>query len=67
MHPLNFTFYRYLAHRALVRYTEGFKKALEPFGLDPTDPAFWKDSLDAHLGSLMEEAEALASKLGYAK
>jgi hypothetical protein len=56
-----------LAHRALVRYTEGFKKALEPFGLDPTDPAFWKDSLDAHLGSLMEEAEALASKLGYAK
>jgi oligoendopeptidase F len=47
--------------------TKGFKEALEPFGLDPTDPAFWKDSLNAHLGSLMEEAEELASKLGYAK
>lgn len=47
--------------------TKGFKEALEPFGLDPTDPAFWKDSLNAHLGSLMEEAEELAAKLGYAK
>lgn len=47
--------------------TKGFKEALEPFGLDPTNPAFWKDSLDAHLGSLMEEAEELAAKLGYAK
>ena len=45
--------------------TKGFKEALEPFGLDPTDPAFWKDSLNAHLGSLMEEAEELSAKLGY--
>ena len=46
--------------------TKGFREALEPFGLDPADPAFWKNALDAHLGSLMEEAEGLALKLGYA-
>ena len=33
---------------------KGFREALEPFGLDPADPVFWKDSIDAHLGSLME-------------
>jgi oligoendopeptidase F len=44
---------------------KGFKEALEPFGLDPSSDTFWKDSLDAHLGSLMEEAEALSKKLGY--
>jgi len=43
---------------------KGFREALEPFGLDPADPVFWKDSIDAHLGSLMEEAETLAAKLG---
>ena len=44
---------------------KGFKEALEPFGLDPSEKAFWKESIDAHLGSLMEEAEALSKKLGY--
>ena len=44
---------------------KGFKEALEPFGLDPSEASFWKDSIDAHLGSLMEEAEALSKKLGY--
>ncbi|EEH60113.1 uncharacterized protein MICPUCDRAFT_10294, partial [Micromonas pusilla CCMP1545] len=39
--------------------TKGFEEALEPFGLKPADPAFWTDALDAHLGSLMDEAEAL--------
>ena len=43
----------------------GFKEALEPFGLDPSEPSFWTDSIDAHLGSLMQEAEALSKKLGY--
>ena len=43
---------------------KGFREALEPFGLDPADPVFWKDSIDAHLGSLMEEAEQLAAQLG---
>jgi pepF/M3 family oligoendopeptidase len=46
--------------------TKGFEEALEPFGLKPADPAFWTDALDAHLGSLMDEAEALAKKLAYA-
>ena len=48
------------------RYTKGFREALEPFGLDPADPAFWTDAINAHLGSLMEEAEGLAKKLDYA-
>jgi oligoendopeptidase F len=43
----------------------GFKEALAPFGLDPSEPSFWDDSINAHLGSLMEEAEALSKKLGY--
>ena len=45
--------------------TTGFKEALAPFGLDPSDPSFWSDALNAHLGSLIDEAEALSKKLGY--
>jgi oligoendopeptidase F len=45
--------------------TRDFATALKPFGLDPTSPTFWQDALQAHLGGLMQEAEALAFKLGY--
>lgn len=45
--------------------TKDFAAALEPFGLDPTNPTFWEDALNAHLGGLMSEAEALANELGY--
>lgn len=45
--------------------TKDFVDAVEPFGLDPKSPTFWKDALNAHLGGLMEEAEALSKKLGY--
>lgn len=42
------------------------KEALQPtFGLDPTDPEFWDASFDQYLGALLDEAEALASQLGY--
>jgi oligoendopeptidase F len=46
--------------------TKGFVEALEPFGLRPNDPAFWGEALTAHLGGLMDEAEAIAKDLGYA-
>jgi len=39
--------------------------ALSPFGLDPTSPSFWEEALEAHLGALIEEAEAVATTLGY--
>lgn len=45
--------------------TRDFAIALKPFGLDPSCPVFWEDALNAHLGGLMEEAEALATKLGF--
>lgn len=47
--------------------TRDFATALQPFGLDPTSPTFWEDSIHAHLGGLVEEAEVLATSLGYAK
>jgi oligoendopeptidase F len=47
--------------------TRDFATALQPFGLDPTSPTFWEDSIQAHLGGLVEEAEVLATSLGYAK
>jgi hypothetical protein len=42
-----------------------FATALAPFGLDPTSPSFWEDAINAHLGGLVEEAEALAEQLGF--
>ena len=47
--------------------TRDFATALQPFGLDPTSPSFWEDALKAHLGGLIEEAEAIAATLGYSK
>ena len=46
--------------------TKDFVTALNPFGLQPDNPAFWADALEAHLGGLMNEAEILAKELGYA-
>lgn len=45
--------------------TKGFVEALAPFGLRPNDPAFWGEALTAHLGGLLDEAEAIARDLGY--
>ena len=39
--------------------------ALQPFGLDPTDPKFWEEAIQAHLGGLVQEAEALAVEMGF--
>jgi oligoendopeptidase F len=47
--------------------TKELKEALAPFGLDPTDPAFWDASFKQYLGSLLDEAESLAASLGYVK
>ena len=45
--------------------TKDFASALQPFGLDPTNPSFWEDALRAHLGGLIDEAESIAKELGY--
>jgi len=45
--------------------TRDFATALAPFGLDPTSPSFWEEALEAHLGALIAEAEAVATELGY--
>ena len=45
--------------------TRDFATALKPFGLDPTNPSFWEDSLKAHLGGLIDEAEEVAKTLGF--
>ena len=45
--------------------TKDFATALKPFGLDPSSPTFWEDAVNAHLGGLIEEAEAIATKLGF--
>jgi oligoendopeptidase F len=45
--------------------TLDFATALAPFGLDPTNPSFWEEALEAHLGALIQEAETIATELGY--
>jgi len=45
--------------------TKNFVEALRPFGLEPTNPSFWADALESHLGGLVREAEDLATELGY--
>mmetsp|Transcript_10493 Transcript_10493/g.18007 ORF Transcript_10493/g.18007 Transcript_10493/m.18007 type:complete len:664 (+) Transcript_10493:151-2142(+) len=45
--------------------TKGFVEALAPFGLDPSQPDFWTNALEAHLGGLLNEAEELSKELGY--
>ena len=45
--------------------TRDFATALAPFGLDPKSPSFWEDALKAHLGGLIQEAESVASELGF--
>lgn len=42
-----------------------FKEALAPLGLDPSDPAFWSNAIEDHLGGLLEEAEQLCKELGF--
>jgi len=45
--------------------SKDFVTVLRPFGLDPSKEQFWVDSIKAHLGSLVEEAEALAVELTF--
>jgi oligoendopeptidase F len=48
----------------------GSKDAVEllrPFGLDPTDPAFWEAGIAVSLGATISEAESLADELGLRK
>jgi len=45
--------------------TKDFVDALSPFGLDPSEPSFWKNALEAHLGGMLKEAEELSKELGY--
>lgn len=45
--------------------TKNMVDLLAPFGLNPADPEFWKDSLRSGLGRLVEEGEQLARRLGF--
>ena len=45
--------------------TRDFATALQPFGLDPASTTFWVDAINAHLGGLLDEAEALSATLGF--
>ena len=45
--------------------TRDFATALKPFGLDPASTTFWIDAINSHLGGLLEEAESLATTLGF--
>jgi len=40
---------------------------LEPFGLNPEDPAFWEDGIKVSMEAMLEEAEQLARELGLVK
>lgn len=37
---------------------------LEPFGLDPRDPDFWKAGIEVSLGRFLQEAEELSKEMG---
>ena len=44
--------------------TKDAVELLKPFGLDPTDPAFWVKGIQASIGTWLDEAERLSSTLG---
>lgn len=37
---------------------------MEPFGLDPRDPAFWRNGISGSVQTWLDEAEAIADRLG---
>lgn len=37
---------------------------MEPFGLDPRDPEFWRDGIAGSVKSWLDEAESISKKLG---
>lgn len=45
--------------------TKNVSELLAPFGLDPADPKFWISGIEVGLGQLIQEAYALARRLGY--
>ena len=44
--------------------TKDVSQLLKPFGLDPADPDFWAAGIRVSIGKLLDEAEALAAKMG---
>jgi oligoendopeptidase F len=47
----------------------GSKNAVElmqPFGLDPRDPAFWRKGIEGSVASWLDEAEAISRRMGVA-
>lgn len=45
--------------------TKDAVELLKPFGLDPTDPAFWRSGIEASIGQWLKDAEVLSDKLSY--
>lgn len=44
--------------------TQDVVALLKPFGLDPTDADFWAAGIRVSIGAMIDEAEALAKKMG---
>lgn len=44
--------------------TKDVAQLLKPFGLDPANPDFWAAGIRVSIGKLLDEAEALAKKMG---
>jgi hypothetical protein len=39
---------------------------MEPFGLDPRDPAFWRKGIEGSVAAWLDEAEAISRRMGVA-
>jgi oligoendopeptidase F len=46
--------------------SKGAVELMAPFGLDPTDPAFWRDGISGSLSKWLDQAEALSAAMGVA-
>jgi oligoendopeptidase F len=44
--------------------TKGAVELMEPFGLDPRDPSFWREGIAGSVKTWLDEAEAISRKLG---
>lgn len=45
--------------------TKSAEEMMKPFGLDPNDPKFWENGLHASMGKMLDQAEEIATELGY--
>ncbi len=46
--------------------TKGATELMEPFGLDPRDPEFWRRGIEGSIGRWLDQAEAISARLNVA-